>query len=82
MINYKRHLKSYVVTHRIIEQAAEIQKQLVNNSITSKDHIIINKLDVILTKGMNKVEQMIKKIRSPVSHLNLQFLSSIFRYGN
>ena len=32
-----------------------------NNTITSNDHVIINKLDVLLTKGMIKVERMIKK---------------------
>ena len=61
VINYKRHLKRFVVNHRIIEQATAIQKHLVNKSITSKDHITINKLDVLLTKGMIKAEQMITK---------------------
>ena len=44
-----------------MEQAAELQKKLINNSITSTDHIIINKLDALLTKGMIKIERMIKK---------------------
>ena len=59
MLSYKRHLQSFVVHHNIIEQATEIQKKLVNKSITSKDHIIINKLDTLLTKGMIKAERMI-----------------------
>ena len=83
VIKYKRHLKLYVVTHRIIEQAAEIQKQLVNNSIISKYHIIINKLYVLLTKIMIKAEWMIKKtVPSFLGHLILHFLSSSLQYGN
>ena len=61
VLSYKRHLKKFVVHHKIIEQATAIQKKLVNKSITPKDHIIINKLDVLLTKGMNKAERMITK---------------------
>ena len=61
MLNYKRHLQHFVVNHQIIEQATEIQKKLVKQSITSKDHITINKLDALLTKGMIKAERMITK---------------------
>ena len=38
-----------------------IFKKQFNNTITSNDHVIINKLDVLLTKGMIKAERMIKK---------------------
>ena len=58
MLNYKRHLQRFVVNHQIIEQATEIKKKLVNKSITSKDHITINKLDALLIKGMIKAERM------------------------
>ena len=76
VINYKRHLKNYAVTHCIIEQAVELQTQLINNSITSTDHIIINKLDALLTKVMIKAERMIKNtVPSFLGHLNLQYLS-------
>ena len=61
VLSYKRHLQSFVVHHKIIEQATEIQKKLVNKSITSKDYIIINKLDTFLTKSMIKAERMITK---------------------
>ena len=33
----------------------------INKTITSNNHVIINKLDVLLTKGMIKAERMIKK---------------------
>ena len=76
VINYKRHLKYYVVNHRIIEHADELQKKLINNSITSTDRIINNKLDVLLTKGMIKAERVIKNtVPSFLGHLNLQSLS-------
>ena len=63
VISYKRHLKDYVVTHQIIEKAADLEICF-NKTITSPDHVIINKLDVLLTKGMIKVERMIKKYGS------------------
>ena len=61
VLNYKRHLQRFVVNHQILEQATKIQKKLVNKSITSKDHITINKLDALLTKGMIKAERMMTK---------------------
>ena len=66
VLNYKRHLQRFVVNHQIIEQATEIQKKLVNKSITSKDHITINKLDVLL-KRHDQGRADDNKIRSPVS---------------
>ena len=33
----------------------------IKNIITSNDHVIINKLDVLSTKGMIKAERMVKK---------------------
>ena len=40
VINYKRNLRHYVVTHKITEQAADLQKQIINNNISSNDHSI------------------------------------------
>ena len=48
------------MTHQILEKAADLQKQI-KNTITSKDYVLINKLDVLLTTCMIKVERMIKK---------------------
>ena len=36
-------------------------KKKINNTITSKDYVLINKLNVLLTTCMIKVERMIKK---------------------
>ena len=61
VINYKRHLRTYVDKHEIIEHATALQEKNINKIIFSNDYNNINKLDVLLTTGMIKVEQMIKK---------------------
>ena len=61
MFDYKWHLRTYVIKHKIIEQATELHKKIINKTISSNDHNNINKLDVLLTTGMVKVERMIKR---------------------
>ena len=61
VINYKKHLRTYVDRNIIIEQATELQNKIINSNISPNDHNDINKLDVPLTTGMINVKRMIKK---------------------